>query len=99
MDASPESRSFARSPHSLQVYTVRVLTPAGVRAQLNPKVSLYCSWMLNRVFGMILNGGWSIVPASVCEVFRIGEYIYACKKGVLFKLPLKRNSCFFFIKV
>ena len=67
-------RSFARAPHSVRVVTVRVLTPAGVRAQLHPINSLHCSRLLNRIFGMILESGWRIVPAPVHEYFRVGWY-------------------------
>ena len=70
--SSSPSRSFDRSPHSVRVVTVRVLTPSGVRAQLHPINSLYCSRLLNRVFGMIFESGWRIIPAPVHEYFRVG---------------------------
>ena len=68
------SRSFDRMPHSVRVVTVRVLTPSGVRAQLHPITSLHCSRLVNRVFGMIFNSGWRIIPAPVHDYFRLGKF-------------------------
>lgn len=67
------SGSFERMSHSVRVVTVRMLTASGVRAQLHPITSLHCSRLMNRIFGMIFNTGWRIIPAPVHEYFRLGK--------------------------
>ena len=75
LDSANQNSSLGGSRYSVRVVTLHVVGPKGLKYQMHPVSSLYCSRMLNRVLGILFAADSREMPREVRSLFKIRKLI------------------------